>query len=110
VKRGPLSINALKAPVFKAFIQSGRFFKKIIADFKNAPNFVKKYKKMEEIIEDIQPIAINPDSPMAQGLLRMLQHKQLREKFWLGDITLEELNKQLLEKGIRKQYEHSTAV
>jgi hypothetical protein len=65
---------------------------------------------MEELIEDIQPIAINPDSPMAKGLLRMLQHKQLREKFWLGDITLEELNKQLLEKGIRKQYEHPTAV
>lgn len=66
---------------------------------------------MEEILEDdIKPIAINPDSPMAQGLLRMLQHKQLREKFWMGDITLEELNKQLLEKGIAKQYEHFRAV
>ena len=66
---------------------------------------------MEEIMEDnLQPIAINPDSPMAQGLLRMLQHKQLREKFWLGDITLEELNKQLLEKGIHKQYEYPAAV
>jgi hypothetical protein len=66
---------------------------------------------MKELIEeDIKPIAINPDSPMAQGLLRMLQHKQLREKFWLGEITLEELNKQLSEKGIRKQYEHPAAV
>ena len=66
---------------------------------------------MEEIMEDdIKPIAINPDSPMAQGLLRMLQHKQLREKFWLGDITLDELNKQLLEKGIPKQYEYPRAV
>lgn len=66
---------------------------------------------MKEIIEeDIKPIPINPNSPMAQGLLRMLLHKQLREKFWLGDITFEELNKQLLEKGIHKQYEHPAAV
>lgn len=66
---------------------------------------------MNEIFEEeIKPIAINPDSPMAQGLLRMLLHKQLREKFWLGEITFEELNKQLLEKGIRKQYEHPAAV
>ncbi len=66
---------------------------------------------MKEMIEDeIKPIAINPDSPIAQGLIRMLQHKQLREKFWLGEITFEELNKQLLEKGINKQYEHPSAV
>lgn len=64
----------------------------------------------EMMEEEIKPIAINPDSPMAQGLLRMLLHKQLREKFWLGEITFEELNKQLLEKGIRKQYEHPAAV
>jgi hypothetical protein len=86
-------------------------FKKIIDDYKNKPNFVEKYKKMKEIMEDeIKPIAINPDSPMAQGLLRMLQHKKLREKFWLGEITFEELNKQLFEKGIKKQYEHPAAV
>ena len=66
---------------------------------------------MKKMIEDeIKPIAINPNGPMAQGLLRMLQHKQLREKFWLGEITFEELNKQLLEKGINKQYEHPAAV
>jgi hypothetical protein len=66
---------------------------------------------MEEIIEDeIKPIRINPNSPMAQGLLKMLQHKQLREKFWYGEITFEELNKQLLELGIKKQYEHPAAV
>jgi hypothetical protein len=40
----------------------------------------------------------------------MLQHKQLREKFWYGEITFEELNKQLLELGIKKQYEHPAAV
>jgi hypothetical protein len=66
---------------------------------------------MEEIIEDeIKPVRINPNSPMAQGLLKMLQHKQLREKFWYGEITFEELNKQLLELGIKKQYEHPVAV
>ena len=66
---------------------------------------------MKEIKEDeIKPTAINPDGPIAQGLLRMLQHKQLREKFWFGEITFEELNKQLLEKGINKQYEHPAAV
>jgi hypothetical protein len=53
---------------------------------------------------------INPDSPMAKGLLKMLLHKKLREQFWLGEITLEELNKQLLELGIPKQYEHPAAV
>ncbi len=63
-----------------------------------------------EIEEDITTIAINPDSPMAKGLLRMLLHKKLREQFWLGEITFEELNKQLLEKGIHKQYEHPAAV
>ena len=66
---------------------------------------------MEQIIDqEISPIAINPDSPMAQGLLRMLLHKKLREQFWLGEITFEELNKLLLEKGINKQYEHPAAV
>ena len=65
---------------------------------------------MEEILEERKSRTIDPNSPMAQGLLRMLQHKQLREKFWFGEITFEELNKQLLEKGINKQYEHPAAV
>ena len=66
---------------------------------------------MKEIIEEnITTVAINPDSPMAKGLLRMLLHKKLREQFWLREITFEELNKQLLEKGINKQYEHPSAV
>jgi hypothetical protein len=70
-----------------------------------------KIIKMEQIIqEEVKPVAIDPDSPMAQGLLRMLQHKKLREQFWFGEITFEELNKQLLEKGINKQYEHPAAV
>lgn len=62
------------------------------------------------IEEKMTIVPINPDSPMAKGLLRMLLHKKLREQFWLGQITFEELNKQLLEKGINKQYEHPSAV
>jgi hypothetical protein len=88
----------------------GSFFEKIIAHYKNKPNFVKKYKTMEEIIAVRKSRTIDPNSPTAQGLLRVLQHKQLREKFWFGKITFEELNKQLLELGINKQYEHPAAV
>ena len=61
-------------------------------------------------IKKSKSVTISPDSPMAIGLLKMLQHKQLREQFWLGKITFEELNKQLLEKGINKQYDHPAAV
>ena len=61
-------------------------------------------------IEEKKPLVVNPDSPTVQGLLKMLEHKRLREQFWFGEITFEELNKQLLEKGINKQYEHPAAV
>jgi hypothetical protein len=70
----------------------------------------KKYKKMVTTIKEKETRIVNPDSPTVQGLLKMLYHKQLREKFWFGEITFEELNKQLLEKGINKQYEHPAAV
>jgi hypothetical protein len=65
---------------------------------------------MEEIIEKKETREVNPDSETVKGWVRMLQHKQLREKFWMGEITFEELNKQLLEKGINKQYEHPAAI
>ena len=65
---------------------------------------------MEEIMEERKSRTIDPNGQTAQGLLKMLYHKQLREKFWFGEITFEELNKQLLEKGINKQYEHPAAV
>jgi hypothetical protein len=65
---------------------------------------------MEETIVEKETREVNPDSETVKGLIRMLQHKQLREKFWFGEITFEELNKQLLEKGINKQYEHPAAV
>ena len=61
-------------------------------------------------IKKSKSVTISPDSPMAKSLLKMLQHKELREAFWLGKITFEELNKQLLEKGINKQYDHPAAV
>lgn len=61
---------------------------------------------MEKVIEEKKARIINPDSPTVKGLLKMLQHKRLREQFWFGEIAFEELNKQLLEKGINKQYEH----
>jgi hypothetical protein len=65
---------------------------------------------MELTIEKKEMRTINPDSETVKGLVKMLQHKQLREKFWFGEITFEELNKQLLENGINKQYEHPAAV
>ncbi len=65
---------------------------------------------MVSTIEKKETRTINPESETVKGLIRMLQHKQLREKFWFGEITFEELNKQLLEKGINKQYEHPAAV
>ena len=61
-------------------------------------------------IEEKKPLVVNPDSPTVLGLLKMLAHKRLREQFWFGEMTFEELNKQLLEKGIHKQYEHPAAV
>ncbi len=57
-----------------------------------------------------KPVTVNSDSPIAIGLYKMWQHKKLREEFWLGKITFEELNKQLLENGINKQYDHPAAV
>ncbi|NJN33354.1 MAG: hypothetical protein HC817_02960 [Saprospiraceae bacterium] len=69
----------------------------------------RELKKMNKSIVTTSK-TINPDSPIAQGLLKMLLHKKLREQFWLGEITFEELNKKLLELGIKKQYEHPSAV
>lgn len=64
---------------------------------------------MNKIVKN-KIIHLKADEPLAQGLLKMLEHKKLRERFWRGEITFEELNKALLEKGINKQYEHPAAV
>jgi hypothetical protein len=55
-------------------------------------------------------VTINANSPLAQGLYKMAIHKRLRHQFRRGEITLEELNQQLLEKGIPRYYEHPTTV
>jgi hypothetical protein len=61
-------------------------------------------------VKKLPTVRLSKDNPLAQGLLKMLEHKKLREKFWMGEITFEELNKLLLEKGINIQYEHPAAV
>jgi hypothetical protein len=56
------------------------------------------------------PIKLKSGSPIGEGLKKMVEHKKLREQFLLGDITLDELNQLLTEKGINKQYDHPRAV
>ena len=58
----------------------------------------------------IQTIRLQPDSSLAKGLLMMLEHKKLRERFWRGEISIKELIGLLKEKGINKQYEHGIAI
>jgi hypothetical protein len=58
----------------------------------------------------IKRVHIQSGSPLGEGLKKMVEHKKLKERFWLGEITFEELNKLLIEKGINKQYEHPSAV
>ena len=53
----------------------------------------------------IPTIRLESSSPLAKGLLMMLEHKKLRERFWRGEISVEKLNELLKEKGINKQYE-----
>lgn len=60
--------------------------------------------------KDIPTIKLDPQSPLAKGLLMMLEHKKLRERFYDGEISLNELNRLLKEKGINKKYEHPRAV
>ena len=60
--------------------------------------------------KDIPTIKLDPQSPLAKGLLMMLEHKKLRERFYEGEISLNELNRLLKEKGINKKYEHPRAV
>lgn len=64
---------------------------------------------MSKVIE-YPPITLQPNSSLGEGLKKMVEHKKLREQFLLGEITFEELNRLLREKGINKQYEHPRAV
>ncbi len=47
---------------------------------------------------------VSPDSRMGKFLISMLLRKQLRQKFYNGEITLEEINKQLIGAGIEKRF------
>lgn len=55
-------------------------------------------------------ISVKPNSILAEALIKMVEHKRLRHSFRKGEITLDELNRLLTEKGIKKQYENSAAV
>lgn len=48
--------------------------------------------------QKVPTIHLHPDSFLAKGLLMMLEHKKLRERFWRGEINLEEFNQLLREK------------
>ena len=58
----------------------------------------------------VPTIRLKSSNPLAKGLLMMLEHKKLRERFWRGEINLEELNGLLREKGINKQYDYTFAL
>ena len=61
-------------------------------------------------VKKIPTVRLEASSPLAKGLLMMLEHKKLRERFWRGEINLVELNELLKEKGINKQYEPSFTI
>ena len=58
----------------------------------------------------IPVVHLKSGSLLGEALKKMVEHKRLRERFWLGEISLEELNKQLREKKINKQYERTFAL
>jgi hypothetical protein len=61
-------------------------------------------------VKKIPVIRLDPESDLAIGLIKMLEHKKLREQFYEGDISMNELNRLLKEKGINKKYDHPRAV
>lgn len=61
-------------------------------------------------VKKIPVIRLDPESDLAIGLIKMLEHKKLREKFWLNEISLEEFNKLLKEKNINIQYDETSSI
>jgi hypothetical protein len=61
-------------------------------------------------VEKVTVIRLDPESDLAIGLIKMLEHKKLRERFYEGEISMNELNRLLKEKGINKKYDHPRAV
>ncbi len=60
--------------------------------------------------EEIAVIHLESSSSLGAGLKKILEHKQLRQQFWNDEISLDELNQSLKEKGINKQYKHDSEV
>ncbi len=58
----------------------------------------------------IPTIHLKSGSPLGEALKKMVEHKRLRERYWVGEISLVELNQLLKEKGINKQYEPTVAL
>jgi hypothetical protein len=63
-----------------------------------------------EKIKKNKIVNIDANSPLAQGLYKMAIHKRLRHQFRHGEISLDELNQQLRERGIPRYYEHPSTV
>jgi hypothetical protein len=61
-------------------------------------------------VKKVPVIRLDPESDLAIGLIKMLEHKKLRERFYEGEISMNELNRLLKEKGINKKYDHPRAV
>ena len=60
--------------------------------------------------DGVPVVHLDPNSPLAKDLIRLLEHKKLRSSFFAGEISLNELNRLLKEKGINKKYDHPRAV
>ena len=61
-------------------------------------------------VKKVPVIRLDPESDLAIGLIKMLEHKKLRERFYEGEISMNELNRLLKEKGINKKYDHPRAI
>ena len=59
---------------------------------------------------DVLDIEIPTKTAIDNALVKMTMLKNLRVQFWRGEITLEELNIQLRQHNINKQYAHADAV
>ena len=47
---------------------------------------------------------LSPDSLMGKFLTSMVLRQQLRQKFYNGELTLEEINQQLIDAGIERRF------
>jgi hypothetical protein len=59
---------------------------------------------------NIRKIKVHPDSIGAKLLIKMVEHQRLRHAFYRGEISLDELNQELLAKEIYKKYDYAGEV